>query len=851
MNRTLSTFSCLCLLTLQPISTVFAEQESSLSAQESFQLKRISEYWKDKNFEAAKKQILDYLSNYPKSSANEHLYAMLGDLYFHENNFEEALCAYEQVENKALEEKIIFNQIECLFELKDYPSVADLAHTYFEKGRNEREEGSQIHFMAAESLFKLGLKAEGKNQKELFAQAKAHYDALLNTPYEEFSLFPLAEIHKNLKETDKAIACYLILAQKYPEKQEECLFQAAILQTPLQVDEAIATFAKVVACGGKRAPLAAFNELSLLFQNKRYALLIDTHEKVSKLISEKHAAPVQYYLGKSYFLLGEYQKAVAPLSTFIQSKDVTKPQLKTALLNLILCAKELKNPKLFDQHAQSLFAQFGDVEQKEAILYDYALLLSTTEQWHEARIASLHFLRGFPRADKNGAMLRHLIFCSQQDLKCCGGEKQAEKRIYWIADLSLALECVDQISDQERATYRNLLIKAYHDNDQYEAALRQIEKALQTSPDDVQLHLWAAACEQKLHCSEGFVTHAEKVLSLNPNAPEKDTLHIELYNTYLELSYFDQAAKHLMEYTFSNAENIHEHNLRWLANFTYEKVVNGDRSYLQKAQQIFGKLVKQPLQITDKNLYLEKEILKWAELFGVEKREKERSGLLALLVAEYEKQPTLAWRYQRRATFELAKSYEALADRPNALKAYDSLASSSNHVTSFIGCAALLQKSRIKYALLEDSKKNENNPEVEQILNDLKDLQIRKKLSLEPLHLEAGLDYIDIKNAITDESARDAQQIFLLKRFEEDFTKGYSEEYLNESDNKELFETYLQYARAQMLMLEAKTALKNHEIEQAKELKEEAIEELNDLLSKKDALTPYLLERIENTRKAI
>ena len=78
------------------------------SLEESLELRKISEYWKEKDYATAKVQIREFLSRNPKSSYVDQLNAMLGDLQLQEKEYAAAVAAYDKVEGNEFSSNVSF-----------------------------------------------------------------------------------------------------------------------------------------------------------------------------------------------------------------------------------------------------------------------------------------------------------------------------------------------------------------------------------------------------------------------------------------------------------------------------------------------------------------------------------------------------------------------------------------------------------------------------------------------------------------------------------------------------------------------------------------------------------------------
>ena len=137
----------ICLLSVTPL---FA---GSTSTDEVLQLRRIGEYWKDKDFKTVKEQIHTFLAKHPDTERKDALLSMLGDVFFFDNAYKEAVDCYKQVDSLEYRQKVFHNQLYSLFELKDYNGVLKTAAGYFKETKVVKpEEKLSLQLFFAESL---------------------------------------------------------------------------------------------------------------------------------------------------------------------------------------------------------------------------------------------------------------------------------------------------------------------------------------------------------------------------------------------------------------------------------------------------------------------------------------------------------------------------------------------------------------------------------------------------------------------------------------------------------------------------------------------------------------------------
>jgi tetratricopeptide (TPR) repeat protein len=801
-------------------------------------LKRITEFWKDQAYDQAKTQILSFLSEHPSSDYRDNLYAMLGDLYMREQAYQEAMTAYDKIVNKELQNKTEGNYLQALFELGDYRAIL--------KKASRQSQDPRVDYLAAEACFRLGKDAiDTETQKTLFIQAASHYNRLVNTAYAADALFPLAEIYRILGENSKAVSFYLYLADVKPELQEEFLFQAAYLQASFDKKEAVKTFGKVVSLNGKKAGSAAQNMLSLLFEEKNYGDFIAAYKRIQHAIPQEAEAEIAFYLGRSYFELEKFSEAIAALE---------KGEGKNAFLLLAACAEKAKDPALLDRalhrlsmaaphapetaqayllhahlsmeqgdtlHAQRdiefILENFPNHPEKETLLRDYGMLLSHNTLWEESRKIFLSFLQEYPQSPYVNEVWRHLLNCAL---------KENDREI--VADLlGRALKESNTFSTEERKEYQLLWIKLLMEQEKKESIGKAIFTYLEEFPNSAQGYCLAA-----LYCSddpESFVIHAEKALSLDPFLSESDSLRLQLYNIYIQHeSSHDKAAEQLYHCHQKGIIPLKTENLRWLANFYAMRI--SEKTARDRAFPLYAKLFENEISPT-----VEQDLLKYCELLQKEGKASESVPLLEQLVEKQQTENTLPWQFQRRSLFELAKSYEATNQIEKALQAYDQLVATSTHLPSYFSKAAQLQRARLQLMHLSQEERREESPKIEAILHDLKDLQVRKKLHSEPLHLEAALEYAEVMATLSGEDARKERMLFLLKRVKEDFTsqedllaKDYQSQRSHLPEKAEIVDSYIRFLDAELLRLEG-------EEEKAKALYESLLN---------SSLTPELEKRI-------
>jgi tetratricopeptide (TPR) repeat protein len=204
--------------------------------------------------------------------------------------------------------------------------------------------------------------------------------------------------------------------------------------------------------------------------------------------------------------------------------------------------------------------------------------------------------------------------------------------------------------------------------------------------------------------------------------------------------------------------------------------------------------------------------------------------------------------------FELAISYQEQKRYEEAIKVYDTLIDSSKHVSSYYGSAALLEKARLQFSLLSSQERQEGSTDVIAICDALKEVQIRKKLLSEPLHLEAALEYIEVKACISSNPLE--RKLELLLQIRDDFSLAEDpsvQHYLSTQDlfpdKMHLYQDYLSFIDLEIISIKAQLARKNQRKNIYQKLKKHALARLDELEAK--GLHDSLQMRVQLSKEAL
>ena len=859
---------------------------ASTSIQDNQFLQRVKAYWKEGDYATAKKQISFFLDQKPDSELKEELHLLLGDLYLQEGCFQKALDAYSLVQKKQLKETLFYNEALCLYELKQTNTLLDLCKRLPEQKGLSSEQLASIYYLSALSLFEVAKQDPSKIEETLTL-----FKSCKGSSLETATLYPIAKLHELQGDQQKALESYLELAEKDPVKAPDLLFQVAMIQSSTDVASAIRTFQKVISYSSSKQSEALYNCLLLQYQMKDYQGFIDTYQKHQEALATSHRATPDYLMGKSLYHLHQYEQACPFLLTSIKLETFPKDSLKTAKMLLLECAYQTKEADLFKEVFKSLevapslemqyvyldllktcgkdpdfieearlfLAQNPSLAERETVLWDLAHSLYQVDRWSEADETIDALLRQNPLTSLANDLYQMKLHCALKLLQTASSEQLSVRRDHLIKALEQSLDCSTDLSSQKQEPYlfelaRNLFIQK-----QFVRALETITRLTNTFPDTSfakEVEQMETLCylqdptNQKL-----FVEKAEDLLQKQPDLAMNAALHKHLFNAYLELSegsglsekkqLASKAAEHLYAAFEHKEQPIHVNNLEWLADH-YLSLSKGQEQkdlFQKRAQLLFEEL------LSEKDLGSEKEaagLYKLCELFStLGEQEKKKHLLESWAQKQTSSSPSFI---EKKLLFELAKTYANLETPQKALELYETLIryNPSSHLSS----EAILERSKLLFSQLSEEEKKEDNITYQKILDDLKDLELRKDLLSEPLHLEAGLEYIRCKSALAkDPQAHQKKTLHLLEIFKETAMqtalKAKQEASLDYElqDQCSLILSYTNFIEAEILRLKAA-------LEGEQSLKEQAKAKITELLD--SASTPPLLkQRAEESNREL
>jgi tetratricopeptide (TPR) repeat protein len=845
------------------------------SPQEAYFLRRMTEFWKDRDYRLVKSQIEEFLKTNPASGIHEPLHAILADILYHEHAYTNALAIYQKITDPSLIQKTRLRKCQCLYLTGAYDEVIK------ELSGVKDEAVDEMKFVLADSLFRK-MQGLSEGQKSALAQqAKPLLIALYETSYRPKVIYPLAEVRRVLGDNAEAATLFLQLADQMPEKKEEILLQAAALQMAFNKGDAICTYQRVVDLGQSKAPDAAYNELVLLFHEDRHGDLVAREKILASQVRDDKKALFNFCLGRSHFKLEHFAEAITYFEQFIQEEKENTPYKRAAILTLITCAQKVQNTPLFDQtverfvttfphdieagkalllRAQAylkeekieqaaadlgrLLSQFPDFPEKETLVYNHALLLLKCHKWEESRKSFLAFVSQFPTSPQITSVWPSILQCSTEELKTALPDEILHKKGQLASDLQRGLGKCTTWSEEEKAGYQFLLGQLLYDTKDYPASLATLDYFVKSYPQHTNVSQ-ALLMQAYLHRAlasppDVFVKVAEEALQAAQAPDNKTALRLQLFNSYLTLKNYDKAAEHLYHAVMVDNVAVNEENMLWLA---HHFSTAQDKRAFELLQRILKYDENFSLHFDPEKTYLEAEVMKLADLIPLADRKK----LFLSLREVQNRHPNPSWKLQRQVSFELAKIQLSQGETEAALNIFEELSASAELTPSYYSHAAILEKNRILISRCAECDRTDANPIISHILSTLKDLQIQKKLACEPLHLEAALEYADLRTTLVAPESRVETALFFLQRIQEDFTtqddtirQEYHQARLRFPEKDTLFQTYMKCIQAEILALQAQMAQDPEGSLQATALFEDLLKEGHATLFLKQRAESYL-----------
>ena len=805
-------------------------KETTTSLDERVAIKKLAQYWEEKDEKRVKSTIVDFINKHPQSCYIDQLHTMLGDLYFSEKNYTDAIGSYQQIQDKEYKRKSSFHYLHSLYELERFPEFMEAADPFLNDPYSKQTEIETITFELAESYRLQGLLASGEDKNTLFRKAIKYYEQLKKTGFESSILDPLAHLYSALEEHSKAANTYLKWAEKDEKNQEELLFHAASFQMHYDKKSALKTLDRIFKMKGPLAPKAGYNMIVLLFQMGRYSDTILVANYVGETVPEDKIGAVQYYVGKALFYEKDFESASAVLEDAL-AKTSNEELKQGIIVTLISCTKETNDLSLCDRmikhlspsenlnaalliHAQlcrnhkewavaredieKLLIEYPEHKEREGLLYDLSVLLMQEGKLEEGADAFDIFIKEYPESPYRKDALTNSLALRLKSTKNEEGEAKTSAQEKLVLALEIALTEKEVFSEEDKKSMRLLLAQTYFHLNRTEQTVAHLKEYVKNFPEDPackEAYLLLAVCYQGKD-DYNYTLYAEKALALNPDIKNNCQIHLLLFNSYLRLceqsapeekqEWMDKAADHLFKVSDGS---VTQDNQRWLAGYYLKNDKNPERAIvvLEKLLKIHG---EKPLLVPN----VESETLRLALLYRQQNRHVESIFLLDTLHQTQKNHPELEWKYPRKVQFELGKSCHLSGNCEKAIDVYQDLISSASHLSSYFGAAAKLELSKLQFSKLTPQDAGAAN----QVCDLLKEIELTRQLYSEPLHIEAGLQYVSIKTQLAEESLRPEYKHSLLTQVKDRLVSFSDPKMEQFPEKKELINQYLSYIEIQL-----------------------------------------------------
>ena len=605
--------------------------------------------------------------------------------------------------------------------------------------------------------------------------------------------------------------------------------------------------------------------------------------------------PLQHYIDSTYVPSDQLKNALLIQMTCahqindeelfnrcFEKLDTLFPNDEEIPKALFMHAMLLKEQGAFsraDEKLKLIKDQYSNFEDQESFIFEYGLLAHQNERWDESYEAFKSYIDQFSESPRVDAAWKLFLSSSLNLYKYANEEDEnTYTKSDFFVDLQSVLKHTEFFNTEEMKDYSLLYAKTAYELDYYNDALHCLQDHIFTQVTEeadslalAEAHFIAGLCYAELQAdNSAFCMHLEQAMVLNPDLYDSSATHIQIYNAYISLAGFgdsgqvppeanlqkefiDNAAEHLQEAFIKGDLTIKEENRLWLANYYYQKVKEYYESSLAQQSSSHPEVSsaidcasihyqnllysnKSLTKLSSDNLHLEHEMLKLAKLLEYQGAYDQKLALLKDLLEQQSEKPELNWMSQKQALYELATAYDSLGKKEKAFETYTFINTQAKHFPTSLANNASLEAARLHFELLEEGLRHESNEEVLTILNELKELQIRKNASSEPTHLEAALEYAKIRAQIANPGEKDSRYLFFLSRIKDDFTSQedlVTQDYLvnisRDEGKKQLFDAYMNFIDAEKIRLEAKNMYQQERLGEMEELHEHALSLYNEI----------------------
>lgn len=872
-----------CLWVLLSFGHVLADQPSQ---GEVLHVRRIVGLWQEGEQELARKEMRHFFQRHPASPLKSQLNLLIADEEYHQGHYREALRYYNQIPPAALDADAEARCLDCYYRCGDHEEIV--------RRLSPRISTSDIDqrsiYQYAQALAHLGRHEE----------AIAQFERLYNTSLESPAKMALVKSYVVLDQPEQAVDLLLAMAEDSDDQSDELLLQAALLQSQYDADAAAKTIGRIQGTGIESG---AFCQALILFQAGDFRQLWDRRDHFLSSVDEGQKMQINLYLGRAALALGLWSEA-EQLITPLAAGD---KQDKIVLASLVACAQGRKQLEKAEAHLSRFETSFPD----DPLLG--RLVLAQAESYHQLSqpVAALNSVERVlelskdPKEREKAALLRVVILCDQAHWRECHHRVEDFLAEYAASDQRVPLhkllikatigqledtqltaderELIQQrlvgeitaligasadLTEDERISCLLQLASVQYARKNYVQARFYAKQLIEQHPKDqrlAQAHLLMAYCHYQENEWQPFIEHAETALALQPDSADGDKVRLNLFGVYLQLARaagetsegesgnIARAADHLYTVIQRGKTEVKPDNLRWLIGFYYANAVSGiDECAIQPlapckkrelAERALYLLTKLPSPAEFKDRWMSSQLL---AIVG--RGEDRRRELETILAYAWPNAPQLK-RELVRARFALASVLESDGDTRGALKLYETFAPAERAQDPRIYDMAQLRLARLKYSQLSAP----NDSQVQSVLQQLRDLQNRRTLAHEPIHLEAAYERAHIAAMMQSPDSPATLLVANLKQAKREITaeedivsRDYHTSRRADSAKNAIYQAYLSLFDARIAQLEAEIATAKRDFVEQRAKAAAARTLYTKLLTGEFAISKYLVSQAES-----
>jgi len=323
-------------------------------------------YLKIKAFEQLEDQegeiftLEELIKRYPKNEFSQEAYFKLGNYYYNQKKYKEAVEEFSKVIEFFPSSDFITESYYWIgwsyFKLADYQK----ANEYFEKAEGKEKNlglRQKAQFMAAESLYNLKDYSKAREEYENFIQKYPQSELAANAQYAiAWSFLENKDIEDSIREFKKIVQFYP--GCKYIEESQFIIGKSYFLLG--EKDKAEVELEKFT----DKYKESEFREEALYLLSQRYLeeeKWMDSIIRLERLIREypdtRYLSQALYGLCLSYFKKDEYEKAIKEGERYL--KNFSDLQFAADVLYIkAVCWEELKNQEKAVSDYQNLISKF-------------------------------------------------------------------------------------------------------------------------------------------------------------------------------------------------------------------------------------------------------------------------------------------------------------------------------------------------------------------------------------------------------------------------------------------------------------------------------------------------------------